>query len=1111
MESSEKGQTTMSSNQASQQLSSSNQSSQELLPMFHTPLAVSWGAQEWLSADKNLSQTGMQVPVPVILGSQQFLSMVNQSIQMNPSYRSLNPMPTSVGLDQLPLQNRQILGGQSSINIRPSLSAKPASQPLSSINKRPIQVVPPTKFQGVMPMNMGTQSPSTNRRPGQQPPLQKVQSESFESVRSKLRESLAASLAMVSEKSNNGDAPPAVAKAVMPQVDESNSETQNVSDKSLPNVVSDVSAPRLDEVQSVGGHASKENTMLVGPDGEKLQSKDGLLREEVPNDNCFVKDDLLQGHGLCWASDLDVEAVSGPGNHDRKRLKLTNEQETLDKETIARNAEQLAFKIEAELFRLFGGVNKKYKEKGRSLLFNLKDRSNPELRERVLSGDIAPERLCTMTIEELASKELSQWRLAKAEELAQMVVLPDSDVDLRRLVKKTHKGEFQVEVEQVESFPTEVELGTSVLPQVSSKTNKDVKTQSNSDEPKASGSRISARKINSGNENIPNDIEILHEKTDLMQELMVDDEVKDPELLPPIVSLDEFMEALDSEPPFENLPVDSVQEVPSTRLDKSDCLEPEKVPASDSVELQQDGTSDSLETKPDPSQDGSPSKMGSSQEDMQLDLGSADAPSKDPATVVLDKVDKQCSRNDDDLKSDPVNIQSDAHPSVSPTSDKIWEGLIQLNVSAVATVIGFLRSGEKASTQEWPSFLEIKGRVRLDAFERFLKDLPLSRSRAIMIVQFRWKEGTDESGRLSLLEICDSYIADDRVGFAEPAPGVELYFCPPHSRTVEIFEKCLPKDHIEALNMAVDGLIGVVVWRRPHVTVSPRVSSHHKHGSSRKHLSSRKQQLAVTYNAPKSSLAPTSSGKTRPIPDDDDIDDVPPGFGPKDDDDLPEFDFIRGSSHASKPASSMIRPHVLPPARPVDQIRELIHKYGQSENAKKPYGMKSWNDDDDDIPEWRPQDDHHTQAQLHPPPLPSQPPQPLPSQQQLHAYQQQQPLQPVQVNQQMLSIPALQHFPSHPHVQLQQPAPMVAALSMAPQPPLPPQLTMMQAPLNMQPRWQQPQMLPLAGVPAAANMMQSSHYNLQPNVDGQVYSLPNLGAVQNVMGWRPDVYGSRGA
>lgn len=42
-------------------------------------------------------------------------------------------------------------------------------------------------------------------------------------------------------------------------------------------------------------------------------------------------------------------------------------------------------------------------------------------------------------------------------------------------------------------------------------------------------------------------------------------------------------------------------------------------------------------------------------------------------------------------------------------------------------------SGEKTSANEWLSSLEIKGRVRLDAFEKFLQELPLSRSRAVMV------------------------------------------------------------------------------------------------------------------------------------------------------------------------------------------------------------------------------------------------------------------------------------------------------------------------------------------------------------------------------------------
>jgi hypothetical protein len=44
-----------------------------------------------------------------------------------------------------------------------------------------------------------------------------------------------------------------------------------------------------------------------------------------------------------------------------------------------------------------------------------------------------------------------------------------------------------------------------------------------------------------------------------------------------------------------------------------------------------------------------------------------------------------------------------------------------------------LHSGEKTTTKEWPILLEIKGRVRLDAFEKFVRELPNSRSRAVMV------------------------------------------------------------------------------------------------------------------------------------------------------------------------------------------------------------------------------------------------------------------------------------------------------------------------------------------------------------------------------------------
>ena len=51
-------------------------------------------------------------------------------------------------------------------------------------------------------------------------------------------------------------------------------------------------------------------------------------------------------------------------------------------------------------------------------------------------------------------------------------------------------------------------------------------------------------------------------------------------------------------------------------------------------------------------------------------------------------------------------------------------------------LIFLLDSGEKTTAKEWPMLLEIKGRVRLDAFEKFVRELPNSRSRAVMVLFF---------------------------------------------------------------------------------------------------------------------------------------------------------------------------------------------------------------------------------------------------------------------------------------------------------------------------------------------------------------------------------------
>ncbi|PWA96492.1 SPOC domain / Transcription elongation factor S-II protein [Artemisia annua] len=566
-----------------------------------------------------------------------------------------------------------------------------------------------------------------------------------------------------------------------PPFDLDNKQTFNLSKTSLH--TSSPTTPQSDGIRSkLRETLAAAFSVATQPDGsttaldkstdnnlQQAQEKSHVLPDASFGGDAFlVKDELLQGNGLSWAWDADV-TQQGAQNSNTPQV--------------------LASKIEAELFKLFGGVNKKYKEKGRSLMFNLKDPNNPELRDKVLSGVILPERLCSMTPEELASKQLSEWRMAKAEEHDKMIVLPDSDVDVRRLVKKTHKGEYQVEVERDDGVSDE-----------------------------SSSLAISA------------------DGTDFMQELIVAD-TKDEGLLPPVVSLDEFMESLNSEPPFENVPVDSKATKP-VNSEAGAEIDSEKIlygPAS-------------------------------------VDPLGADQPKAKTMEALLTK------------KTSQTSLERKIMPAIGTSltmGERIWEGDLQLTISSSVSAIGLFRSGEKTSTKEWPGSMEIKGRVRLDAFEKFLQELPMSRHRAVMILHFVLKDPSSEIHRAILSEAMDPYIGDERLGFGEPNPGVELYFCPPHTKVIEMLCRHLSKNQTDILKPTDNGLIGVVVWRRPHINLT------------------------------------TAS---------------------RDEDDLPEFNFAGNSSSSGA--------QVLLGSKPVDEMRELIKKYGQTENQ---------DEEDDDMPEWQPQ------------------------------------------------------------------------------------------------------------------------------------------------------------
>ncbi|KAK5813996.1 PHD finger 3 [Gossypium arboreum] len=852
--------------------------------------------QQYLMSNKPVGEM-----IPTVLDSMR----QHQLPTLNKRKELMEPIAPSSLPKKLSLPNKQVA----------HMEPRPWLQPLSVPSKRPVQMQSVSSSLGSEP------SPASNKRslpskvgssasrnqPAPIRPSSKVQTESFQSVRSKMRESLVGALALVSQLQSEN----AMVEKNSGKTEEGSHPVDSDSGKS--DAVHTLSA----EPQGIllpnrhGGTVgnNSEGTEVVQCNELQFQSSNLLPDEDVQfTDNLFARDELLQGNGLSWVLEPQLKV-----GKDGLKQSLQSPQE-------------LAYQIEAELFKLFGGVNKKYKEKGRSLLFNLKDRNNPELRERVVSGKITPHRLCSMSAEELASKELSEWRQAKAEEFAQMVVLPDVEVDIRRLVRKTHKGEFQVEVEQTDSASVEVSAGTSTIrrPKTEAKeTPRTIKTVGKKDE-----SDTGSEKSNLEDPNLTITIPS-SEGPDPMQGLMGEDEIKNVDFLPPIVSLDEFMQSLGSEPPFENLPDEA-------------------------------GKATAISAKDD-------SEAGS-------DSNSFGRASQIPVKTMPDKPGTSDASNVKSVSDVKLNdIPAKTETIVSTTTSKgerVWEGMLQLNLSTTTSVICTFKSGERTST-EWPSILEIKGRVRLEAFEKFLQELPLSRSRAVMVIHIVCKEGSSESERQSLVETADSYISDGRAGLAEPACGVELYCCPPDAKTLEMLTKVLSKDQIQALNALDNGLIGVVVWRRTQLT-SPNSTSHHKHISRKQHFTSQKSNTDIDSNST-SVLPPMSSHGGLPhfeAPPDDEGDDIPPGFGPgtmsRDEDDLPEFNFSSGpNTNPSGPQypagyqSQASRLHAQTSSCPVDQMRELIQKYGQpTTNTPLRVPLQQWNDndddEDDDIPEWQP-------------------------------------------------------------------------------------------------------------------------------------------------------------
>ena len=67
-------------------------------------------------------------------------------------------------------------------------------------------------------------------------------------------------------------------------------------------------------------------------------------------------------------------------------------------------------------------VNFKYKSKYRSLVFNIRDTKNGGLFRQILTSAVTPQKLATMTSDEMASKELAEWRQREGKKVRFMLL-----------------------------------------------------------------------------------------------------------------------------------------------------------------------------------------------------------------------------------------------------------------------------------------------------------------------------------------------------------------------------------------------------------------------------------------------------------------------------------------------------------------------------------------------------------------------------------------------------------------------------------------------------------------------------------------------------------------
>ncbi|KAM8858787.1 uncharacterized protein phf3 isoform 2-T2 [Spinachia spinachia] len=206
--------------------------------------------------------------------------------------------------------------------------------------------------------------------------------------------------------------------------------------------------------KSQPGPSQKLPSGGVRPDPDRKQSTD--VREAAHKTG--LKLETKSKTSSCASKKpVSVEAIRRSVRDSLKEILIQRLKESHLNVSVER-ASEVAKKTEKELFFLYKDTDNKYKNKYRSLMFNLKDTKNNVLFKRVLKGEISPGNLIRMSPEELASKELAAWRQRENRHTIEMIEKEQREAERRPITKITHKGEIEIESQEPLKAPEPAEL-----------------------------------------------------------------------------------------------------------------------------------------------------------------------------------------------------------------------------------------------------------------------------------------------------------------------------------------------------------------------------------------------------------------------------------------------------------------------------------------------------------------------------------------------------------------------------------------------------------------------------------------------------------------------------